>query len=249
MRSPGSSKHAFGFEACAVHRGRLTLQGRIRVPLTFGPISGSILFIAACASVVLVGIASAWNDQHFRSRRYRRAKQRHSIVETEAALPESAPLATALEKAQAPDWFHGCQNDINVEHERAVRLQKMYHSCVAQCIAVLSIGVIVTCLHAIALRSNEDLEKFATHYDLIATLYALIFFILARVANRKFVKQRSFVEFLRAWMHLAIIFPLERFRGVDDAYRIEKDAIWSRFSASTRVALSFPDGSAEPSSS
>jgi hypothetical protein len=202
--------------------------------LTVSSVSGLDLFIAACALVVLVGAASAWIDQHLRSRRYRRAKQAQAAFENDSMFLRTAPIAAALEKAQAPSWFQSCQNDINAEHESANYLQKWYHRCVAQCIAVLSMGVLVTCISAIAVRSNEDLERFAAHYDLIATLYALTFFTIARFINPRFVKQRSFTELLRAWVHLAIVFPFERSGEMRLIYGVERERIHDRVDARAR---------------
>ena len=106
----------------------------------------------------------------------------------------------------------------------ADRLQKRYHSCVGRCFAVLSVGIIIMCVSVIVFRDDYTLKKFATQFDLIATVYALFCFVIARFVNQAFVMQRAFVESMRAWLHLAVLFPLERSRDMITAYRSEKEA-------------------------
>ena len=61
-------------------------------------------------------------------------------------------------------------------------------------------------------------------------------FIAARYANRAFVIKRSFIETLRAWIHLALVFPLERSGDVFAAYQARKQEIAKRFWGRTRAA-------------
>jgi hypothetical protein len=193
-----------------------------------GDTSGLILFVAAGVAVILVGAVFARIDRSWRSSKYRRTGRHRPGAEVVASLPSSSALAAMLREAQAPTWFVSCQNDVNVEHDVAVRLQKRYDGLVARCIAVLGIGAIITCVSAIALRDNAGLNDFAAQYDVMATLYALACFVAARFANRAFVRQRAFVELLRAWTHLLLIFPLQGSDSVEAAYWTEKAKLASR---------------------
>ncbi len=177
----------------------------------------SVSFFAACATVVTVGAVFAWLDRDWRRLRYRRAKLRPVPLPTRSEWPKANAFFDAIDSAAAPHWFQSCQVKLDVEHDLAGRLQRRYHTSVVQCVSVLGVGFIITCISSIAVRDSETLEHFAAQYDLVATVYALAWFIAARVINRRFVGQRSLTEILRAWLHLAILFPLERSKTVETA--------------------------------
>src|SRR5262245_48800191 len=185
--------------------------------------SVGLLFLAALASVITVGTVCAWLDDNWRSSRYRRARARQVLFPTLAEWPKATAFFDAVQAAAAPPWFQHCQAKLDTEHQLATRLQRRYHASVVQCISVLGLGFIITCISSIAVRENENLEHFAAQYDLIATIYALAWFISARMTNRSFVCQRSLVEILRAWLHLAILFPLEKSQAAEMAFDATAD--------------------------
>ena len=51
----------------------------------------------------------------------------------------------------------------------------------------LTVGAILVCVSAIIVREEPTLEKFVANFDLLATIYALSFFIVARISNRVFI--------------------------------------------------------------
>lgn len=193
-----------------------------------------VLLVVAGLAVATVGASYARLDKRWRRLRYRRAKGLRVALDPTAQLPEAVHPTALLQSAQEPGWFAACQSDLNSEDRKAEHLQTRYHSCVARCVVVLSVGVIIMCISVIIFRESSALKKFVTHFDLIATIYALICFAIARVTNKAFVAQRSLIETLRAWMHLALVFPLERSLSANDAYPAEKQNIRSRLQRRAR---------------
>jgi hypothetical protein len=193
------------------------------------------LFVLAAIGVLLAGAVSARLERHWRKRRAEGAKRRQAERDPMAEIKPTPALTDMVGLALEPPWYAACEQDRKKEDDKAVQLQSRYHSCVARCIGVLSVGVVIICLSIVVYRDVAWLEKFATDFDLIATLYALAFFFGARIANNRFVIARSFVETLRAWTHLAIVFPLER--GIDaiSAYQARKKEIAARYWEKTGV--------------
>jgi len=187
------------------------------------------LLILSAIGVLVVGEVSAWLDRHWRGQRRRRANQRHAERDPMEEVRPTQALKDMIGLALEPPWYQACDADRKKADNEAARLQSRYHSCVARCIGVLSVGVVIICLSIIVYRDVGWLKKFATCFDLIAALYALGFFLLARIVNNKFVITRAFVETLRAWIHLAIVFPLERTGDVAAAYQAKKKEIAARY--------------------
>ncbi len=194
------------------------------------------LFILAAIGVLVVGAVAARLDRHWRERRRRRARQHQAELDPMAEIRATPALTDMVGLALEPPWFQACEDDRRREDDEAVRLQSLYHSCVARCIGVLSVGVVIICLSIIVYRDIGWLKKFATDFDLLATVYALVFFFRARFVNDKFVITRSFVETLRAWTHLAIVFPLERAGDAIAAYQARKKEIAARYRDRTGAA-------------
>jgi hypothetical protein len=187
------------------------------------------LFIAAAISVTAVGEGYAHVDRRSRRLRRLRAKQLPRSDAPVELLREDVRPTALLAAASEPGWFKACQDDLTMEDREAGKLQTRYHGSVARCIAVLTVGAILVCVSAIIVRGEPTLEKFVANFDLLATIYALSFFIVARISNRVFVAHRSFIETLRAWIHLALIFPLERPAStVTEAYPATKAAASAR---------------------
>src|SRR5262245_13744661 len=203
------------------------------------------IFVTAAAAVLLVGALAARVARSRRARRFRRARGRQVAFDPITKLPEVSQPRDLVAQAQGPAWFSACQEDLVAEDRDAARRQNLYHSSVARCVAVLSVGVAIMCVSVIIYRDSTWLKKFVTHFDLIAVFYALGYFVAARYANRAFVIKRSFIETLRAWMHLALIFPLE---GVKDdvfaAYQAHKQAIADRLWGRMPTSAANADGGA-----
>jgi hypothetical protein len=187
------------------------------------------LLVLAALAVLVVGAVAARLERHWRTQRAAQAKRRQETRDPLAEINPTPALTDMVGLALEPPWYQACDTDRKKEDDKAVRLQSRYHSCVARCIGVLSVGVVIICLSIIVYRDVDWLEKFATNFDLIATLYALFFFFGARIANEGFVITRSFVETLRAWTHLAIVFPLERGIDVISAYQARKKEVAARY--------------------
>lgn len=175
-----------------------------------------LMLLAALASVVVIGNGAAWWDGRRRQSRYKPVNDLPTLC-----LPAGAShtFADAIAAATRPGWFEACGKGIEVEDKSAASLQRRYHSSVTQCIWVLGFGFIVTCLSSIAIRNDLNLEHYAAGYDFMATIYALFCFLRARHINRNFVRQRCLVEILRAWVPLAIVFPLEKAKAIDVAFQ------------------------------
>lgn len=185
---------------------------------------GASLALAALG-VFLTGAIYARFERWWRGRKYARVADAPDVIDVLDQVKETEGLSRVVDQAQPPTWFADCASNLRREDIEADRLQKLYHSCVGRCIAVLSIGVIIMCVSVIVFREDAILKKFATQFDLLATAYALYCFAVARYANKAFVMQRAFVESMRAWLHLAVLFPLEKSRDMITAYRSEKEAI------------------------
>jgi hypothetical protein len=195
------------------------------------------LLILSAIGVLVVGEASAWLDARWRRQSRRRANERHAERKPMKEIEPTEALTAMIGLAVEPPWYQACDADRKREDNEAVRLQSRYHSCVARCIGALSVGVVIICLSIIVYRDVDWLKKFATCFDLMAAFYALVFFLWARFVNDRFVITRAFVETLRAWIHLAIIFPLEKGGDVAAAYQARKKEIragyWARKGAAT----------------
>jgi hypothetical protein len=196
------------------------------------------LFIQAAIAVLLVGSAAARFDRRRRERREARARERRVAIDPIAELPVPSRPTVLLNQARKPEWFQACEEDRKKEDDEAKRYQRRYRSCVASSVGALGFGVVIMCLSIVIYRETEWLKKFATHFDLLATFYALGCFVVARVANRAFVITRSFVETLRAWINLALIFPLEGSGDVFAAYKAKKAEIEKRYWARRNAAAS-----------
>ncbi len=187
------------------------------------------LLILSAIGVLVVGEVSGRLDRYWRDQRRRRANRLHAMRDPMKEVRATPALTNMMELALEPPWYQACEVDRKKEDDKAVRLQSRYHSCVARCIGVLSVGIVIICLSIIVYRDVGWLKKFATYFDLIATVYALVFFFSARIVNDRFAITRSFVETLRAWIHLAIVFPLEKAGDVAAAYQAKKKEIAARY--------------------
>ena len=186
-------------------------------------------WLLAASAVLIIGDLFAHWDIHWRASR----KARPDLAEAEVVsrlqhAKEHAPAIHArLAAKQEPPWFEPCSKSLAIDDAEAEQLQASYHSSVTRCIAVLSTGVIILAVNEIAIKGwwsqlYGPAKTFVTLFELVATVYAIGFFFWARHTNALFVRKRAIVESLRSWLHLALLFPLEQGRTVEDAFESEK---------------------------
>ena len=94
-------------------------------------------------------------------------------------------------------------------HEQAERRdQQVYRSSVAAIIGVLLLAALTTATSSILLPVSKSFKVFAAVFDVMGLLLAIVLFLVARDAIRKFSARRGLTELARAWMHAAIVFRI-----------------------------------------
>jgi hypothetical protein len=167
-------------------------------------VAGAFFAVLAIAEIAARFVGS------YRSRPFSQNGAAEAETSRIPALLAEYGLVEVAETAVKPDRFDKAQSIVDSENKKAGFMQREYHEAVARCSWSAGFALALVCISVTVLKDNWEFQAVTAAVEVFAIAYALFFVVRGRFVNRRWVRQRSLVELLRAWLHLAIIFKMPR---------------------------------------